>query len=54
VQEHPGEGLLGTAERVQEHPGEGLLGTVEGRSIRVTSGKKLQAEQPEAHSPVSA
>jgi heavy metal translocating P-type ATPase len=35
-------------ERVQEHPGEGLLGTVNGRSIRVTSGKKLLAEQPEA------
>jgi heavy metal translocating P-type ATPase len=36
------------AERVQEHPGEGLLGTVDGRSVRVTSGKKLVAEQPEA------
>jgi heavy metal translocating P-type ATPase len=35
------------AERVQEHPGEGLLGTVAGRSIRVTSAKKLLAEQPE-------
>ena len=35
------------AERVQEHPGEGLLGIVDGRSIRVTSGKKLLAEQPE-------
>lgn len=36
------------AESVQEHPGEGLLGTVAGRSIRVTSGKKLLAERPEA------
>jgi heavy metal translocating P-type ATPase len=36
------------ADRVQERPGEGLLGTVDGRSIRVTSGKKLLAEQPEA------
>jgi len=36
------------AERVEEHPGEGLLGTVDGRSIRVTSGKKLLAEQPDA------
>lgn len=36
------------AERMQEHPGEGLLGTVDGRSVRVTSGKKLLAEQPEA------
>ena len=40
-------GLL-SAERVQEHPGEGLLGIVEGRSVRVTSGKKLLAERPEA------
>jgi heavy metal translocating P-type ATPase len=37
-----------SAERVREHPGEGLLGIVDGRSIRVTSGKKLRAEQPEA------
>jgi heavy metal translocating P-type ATPase len=36
------------AKRVEEHPGEGLLGTIAGRSIRVTSRKKLQAEQPEA------
>ena len=36
------------SERVQEHPGEGLLGIVDGRLIRVTSGKKLLVEQPEA------
>ena len=36
------------AEQVQEHPGEGLLGTVDGRSIRVTSRKTLLAEQPAA------
>jgi heavy metal translocating P-type ATPase len=36
------------AESVQEHPGEGLRGVVEGRSIRITSGKKLLAEQPGA------
>jgi heavy metal translocating P-type ATPase len=35
-------------ERVQESPGEGLRGTVDGRSIRVTSRKKLLDEQPEA------
>ena len=33
--------------RVQEHPGEGLVGTVDGHTVRVTSGKKLLAEQPE-------
>jgi heavy metal translocating P-type ATPase len=37
-----------SADRVREHPGEGLLGTVNGRSIRVTSAKKLLAEQPDA------
>jgi heavy metal translocating P-type ATPase len=36
-----------SAESVQEHPGEGLRGTVDGRSMRVTSGKKLLAEQPQ-------
>lgn len=36
------------AERAQEHPGEGLVGTVDGRSIRITSAKKLLAEQPGA------
>ncbi len=36
------------ADRVQELPGQGLLGTVQGRSVRVTSGPKLVAEQPEA------
>lgn len=35
------------AERVQEHPGEGLRGVVDGRTIQVTSGKKLLAQQPE-------
>jgi heavy metal translocating P-type ATPase len=34
------------AERVQEHPGEGLLGIVDGRSIQVTSSKKLLSQQP--------
>jgi P-type E1-E2 ATPase len=38
------------AERVQEHPGKGMLGTVTGRSIRITSGKQLLIEQPEARS----
>lgn len=37
-------------DRVQERPGEGLHGTVGGRRVRVTSGKKLLAEQPEAKS----
>jgi P-type E1-E2 ATPase len=36
------------AEQVDELPGEGLVGTVCGRSIRVTSAKKLLAEQPQA------
>jgi heavy metal translocating P-type ATPase len=36
------------AERVQEHPGEGLLGLVAGHTIRVTSRRRLLAEQPAA------
>jgi heavy metal translocating P-type ATPase len=36
------------AESVQEHPGKGLRGTVAGCSVRVTSGKELLAERPEA------
>ena len=36
------------AEHVEEHPGEGLRGTIAGRLIRVTSSKKLLAEQPNA------
>ncbi|HLW63691.1 MAG TPA: heavy metal translocating P-type ATPase [Gemmataceae bacterium] len=38
---------LAPAERVEEPPGAGLTGIVEARSIRVTSAKKLLAEQPE-------
>lgn len=37
---------LRPAERVQERPGEGLRGVVDGRSLRITSGKQLAAEQP--------
>ncbi len=36
------------AEHVEEHPGDGLRGTIAGRKLRVTSGKKLLVEQPEA------
>ncbi len=34
------------AERVEEKPGEGMKGTVNGRTIQVTSAKKLLTEQP--------
>ena len=36
------------ADSLREPPGEGLVGTVAGRSIQVTSGKKLTAERPQA------
>jgi P-type E1-E2 ATPase len=36
--------------RVQERPGEGLVGTVDGHLLKVTSARKLLAEQPEARS----
>ncbi len=36
------------AERVEEKPGEGMRGTVAGRSIEVTSAKKLLRDQPGA------
>jgi heavy metal translocating P-type ATPase len=39
---------LQPAERVEERPGEGLRGLVSGRWIRITSGKQLVREQPEA------
>jgi heavy metal translocating P-type ATPase len=38
------------AERAEERPGEGLRGSVDGRSVRVTSGKKLLIEQPQLNS----
>ncbi|HWB09391.1 MAG TPA: heavy metal translocating P-type ATPase [Pirellulales bacterium] len=41
---------LRPADRVEERPGEGLRGLVGGRSVRVTSSKKLLAEQPQLSS----
>ncbi len=38
---------LQEASRIQEHPGQGLLGTVDGRTIEVTSRKKLMDRLPE-------
>lgn len=38
---------LQPADSVQEHPGEGLLGTVDKRHIQVTSAKKLMHSQPD-------
>jgi heavy metal translocating P-type ATPase len=36
------------AAQISERPGEGLRGTVAGRSVQITSGKKLAAQHPEA------
>ncbi|MBX3415146.1 MAG: cadmium-translocating P-type ATPase [Pirellulales bacterium] len=38
--------MLLPAEHVREHPGEGLLGMVRDRAVRITSAKKLAAEDP--------
>lgn len=35
------------ADSVQEHPGEGLLGTVDQRLVQITSAKKLRLAQPD-------
>ncbi|RLS51839.1 MAG: heavy metal translocating P-type ATPase [Planctomycetota bacterium] len=40
--------LLSQADEVSELPGQGLLGKIAGRTVRVTSRKKLLLQQPEA------
>jgi heavy metal translocating P-type ATPase len=42
------------AQRAEERPGEGLLGVVDGHTIRVTSRKRLLAEQPTLEATFSA
>lgn len=45
---------LSSVDRISERPGEGLVGRLAGHEIRVTSAKKLLAEQPEYGSQLPA